>query len=100
MGVTENNTDLGGTCTLLGELADLVDYLLGGGLDPRGRGARVGDRGGRNALSVAVKTTHVGGCVLSIGCIENRGCEVVTYFCFSVPQKGILLWADGISSLN
>lgn len=57
--VTENDTNLRGSRALLGELADLVDDLLGGGLEPRRRGARVGERGGRNALSVAVKTTHV-----------------------------------------
>ena len=58
MRVTENHTDLGRAGALLGELADLVDDLLGGGLEPCRGGARVGDGGGRNALSVAVKTTH------------------------------------------
>jgi len=60
--VPEDNTDLRGSCTLLGELADLVDDLLGGGLEPGGRGARVGDGAGGYTLSVAVKTTHDGGC--------------------------------------
>ena len=61
MRVTEDNTDLRGGSALLGELADLVDDLLGGGLEPRGRVARVGDGGGRDALAIAVKTTHVDG---------------------------------------
>ena len=61
VGVTEDDTNLGGGCALLGELADLVDDLLGGGLEPRGRGARVGDRRGGDTLSIAVKTTHCGG---------------------------------------
>ena len=44
--VTENDTDLRGGHALLGELADLVDDLLRGGLEPRRDGARVGDGGG------------------------------------------------------
>jgi len=59
VGVTEDNTDLRRSGTLLGQLADLVDDLLGGGLHPRGSGARVGDGGGRNALAIAVKSTHL-----------------------------------------
>lgn len=58
MGVTENDTDLGRGGTLLRELADLLDDLVGRGLEPRRGGARVGNRRGRNTLSVAVKTTH------------------------------------------
>jgi hypothetical protein len=56
--VTEDNTDLRRRSTFPGELANLIDDLLGGGLDPRSRLARVGDGGGRNALSLGVKTTH------------------------------------------
>lgn len=59
MGVTQDNTDLRRSGTLLGELADLVDDLLGSGLHPRRSGARVGDGGGRNALALAVKSTHL-----------------------------------------
>jgi len=59
--VTEDNTDLRGRGALLRELADLVDDLLGSGLEPcRGR-ARVGDGGGGNSLAVAVHATHLGG---------------------------------------
>lgn len=58
MGVTEDNTDLGRGGTLLGQLADVVDNLLGGGLQPRGRSAGVGNSRGRNALALGVKTTH------------------------------------------
>lgn len=60
VGVTEDDTNLGGGSTLLSELADLVDDLLGGGLEPRGGVARVGDRGGRDALALGVKTAHFG----------------------------------------
>jgi hypothetical protein len=58
VGVTENNTDLRWGCALLGQLADLVDNLLRGGLQPRWWSAGVWDGGGRNALSVAVHATH------------------------------------------
>lgn len=61
MRVSQNDTNLRGRGTLPGELADLLDDLLGGGLQPCRRGARVRDRGGRNALAVAVKSTHFGG---------------------------------------
>lgn len=60
VGVTEDNTDLGGGGTLLGQLADVVHDLVGGGLEPRGGSAGVGDGGGGNALALAVKTTHFG----------------------------------------
>lgn len=43
VGVTKDLTNLGGSCALPGELADLLDDLLGGGLEPRRRSARVGD---------------------------------------------------------
>lgn len=46
MAVTQDNTDLGGGGTLLGQLADLLDDLLGGGLEPRGGVAAVGDSRG------------------------------------------------------
>jgi hypothetical protein len=59
VGVTEDDTDLGWGGALLGELADLVDDLLGGGLEPRGGVAGVGDGGGGDALALAVKTTHL-----------------------------------------
>ena len=60
MGVTENDTDLRRGGTLTGELADLVDDLLGGGLQPRWGSARVGEGAGRYTLSVTVKATHFG----------------------------------------
>lgn len=58
MAVTEDNTNLRRRSTLPGELADLVNDLLGGGLEPGRGGTRVGDGRARNALSLAVKTTH------------------------------------------
>lgn len=66
VGVSEDNTDLGWSCALLCELADLVDDLLRGGLEPRRRSARVWDGRGRYALSVGMKSTHFGGCRWSI----------------------------------
>lgn len=57
MAVAQNDTNLGGSGALPGELADLVNDLLGGGLEPRGRAAGVGDGGGRNALALAVEAT-------------------------------------------
>ena len=60
MRVTEDLANLRGSGTLLCELANLLNILLGGGLQPRRGVARVGDGGGRYALSVAVKTTHFG----------------------------------------
>ena len=65
VGVTEDDTNLRGGSTLPGELADLLNDLVGGGLEPCGRCARVGESGGRNALSLAVKSAHLvgrGGC--------------------------------------
>jgi len=59
--VSEDNTDLRRGGTFLCELADLIDDLVGGGLQPRRWRSRIGNCGGRYALSVAVKTTHVCG---------------------------------------
>ena len=47
VGVTEDHTNLGRSGTLLCELADLVNDLIGGGLEPRRGGAAVGEGGGR-----------------------------------------------------
>lgn len=58
VGVTENDTNLRGSGALLRELADLVNDLLGGGLEPCRGVAAVGDGRGAYALSVGVKTTH------------------------------------------
>ena len=58
VGVTENDTNLRRSGTLPGQLADLLDDLVGSGLEPRGSGARVGESGGRNALALAVKSAH------------------------------------------
>lgn len=71
MAVTEDNTDLGRSGTLLGQLGDVVNDLVGGGLEPGWGSARVGDGGRGNALALGVKATHdevvrrgklVGGC--------------------------------------
>jgi len=63
--VTEDSSDLRWCGTLPGELADLVDNLVGGDLEPCGSGARVGDGGSGDTLSVAVHATHVELCVRS-----------------------------------
>jgi len=56
--VTEGNTNLGRGETLAGELDDVLDDFVGGRLEPRRRGALVGESRGRNALSTAVHATH------------------------------------------
>jgi hypothetical protein len=61
--ISENDTDLRWGGTLLCKLADLVDDLRGGGLQPRWRSAGVWDGGGWYALSVGMKTAHVGGLI-------------------------------------
>ena len=58
IGVTEDNTNLGGGETLLGKLADVLLALDRGGLKPRGRGALVGARRFGDTLSGCVKTSH------------------------------------------
>ena len=56
--ITEGDTDLGGRETLARELGDVLDDVLGRGLEP-GRGcAAVGEGGGRNALAGSVHATH------------------------------------------
>jgi hypothetical protein len=47
MRVTEGDTNLGGGKTLAGELADVLNDLLGGCLEPGWRGAAVRESGGR-----------------------------------------------------
>ena len=63
MRIPEVDTNLRRALALLGELANLVDDLVGRGLEPCGRRARVRNRGGRDTLAVAVKATHFGGVV-------------------------------------
>jgi len=58
VGVTEDDTNLRRGGTLTGELADLVNDLLGSGLEPCGRSARVGDGAGGDTLSLGMKTAH------------------------------------------
>jgi hypothetical protein len=67
VGVTEHDTDLGRSGTLLGQLADLIDNLLRSGLEPCWGSAGVRDRRGRYAFSVGVKSSHFGGCVVDEG---------------------------------
>jgi hypothetical protein len=47
VGVTEDNTDLGGGKTLTGELDDVLDDIIGGGLQPNRGSAAVGESRGR-----------------------------------------------------
>lgn len=72
MGITEDDTNLRRGSTLSGELADLLDDLLGSGLQPAGSDAAVGDGGGGDTLALAVKSTHVGG-VCRLSCVEVGG---------------------------
>ena len=58
VGVTQDNTDLRGGGTTLGEAADLVNDLLGSGLQPCRGSARVGGSRRADTLSLGVKTTH------------------------------------------
>jgi len=45
VGVTKNDTDLAGSETLPGELANVVAHFAGGGLEPAGGSATVGQGG-------------------------------------------------------
>jgi hypothetical protein len=74
LGVTEDDTDLRRSGTLLSQLADLVNDLVGVGLEPRGRSARVGDGGGADALSLAVKTAHLVCRFWCLAIIDVGGC--------------------------
>jgi len=59
MGITQDNTNLRGSQTLLGEFADVVDHLIGGDLQPRRGSSSV--RLGRtsNTFARSVHATHV-----------------------------------------
>jgi len=52
VGITKNNTNLGGQRTLTGELGYLLDDLFRGGLEPARRSPRVWNGRGRYALSI------------------------------------------------
>ena len=56
--VPQDNTDLGGGQSLLGQLVDLVLHLVGGELQPLGHGASVGESRLGDALTGSVHTTH------------------------------------------
>lgn len=58
MAIPQHDTNLRRRRALLRELADLVDDLLRGGLEPGWRSTGVGDGGGADALAVAVHATH------------------------------------------
>jgi hypothetical protein len=60
VGVTEDDTDLRGGKTLLGELANVLVGLGGGGLQPAGGSALVGQSGGRKTLTGGVHASHDG----------------------------------------
>ena len=61
MAITEDNTNLRGSCALSGEFADVLLDGLGGALEPRGHCARIWDGRSADTLSFAVKTTHGSG---------------------------------------
>ena len=56
--ITEGDTDLGGRKTLARKLGDVLDDVLGRGLEPGGGRAAVGESRGRNALAGSVHATH------------------------------------------
>jgi len=60
MRIPEDDTDLRGGETLLGELEDLVADLLVGDLEPLWDRPPVGERGLGNSLTGRVHTTHSG----------------------------------------
>ena len=66
MAVPEDDTNLGGGQTLLGELEDLVLNLVGGQLQPLGDRPPVGESGLGNTLARCVHTTHVDTLEISI----------------------------------
>merc|ERR1719510_2308988 len=57
--VPEDDTNLGGSQTLLGQLVDLVLYLVGGQLQPLRHRASVGQSRLGDALPWSVHTTHL-----------------------------------------
>ena len=59
IGITEDNTNLGGSQTLFGQTADLVLHVGRVGLEPRGGSALVGAGTLGDTLSGSMKTTHV-----------------------------------------
>ena len=61
MAISEDDTDLRGSGTLAGQLADVVNDGVGRALEPGGHAAGVWDRGGGNTLALAVEATHFGG---------------------------------------
>ena len=57
--VPEDDTNLGGSQSLLGQLVDLVLHLVGGQLQPLGHRASVGEGRLGNTLPWSVHTTHL-----------------------------------------
>lgn len=77
MEISENDTDLRGSQTLLGQLADLVNDFLGRGLEPRGRRATVGESRGGNSLARCVHAAHLSSSSskdlgVSLSCLTRR----------------------------
>jgi hypothetical protein len=61
MTIPQYNTNLTGRCAFLRKFADVVNDLLGSGLEPLRRGAGLGNRGGGDAFAVAVHASHLDG---------------------------------------
>lgn len=87
MAVPQDDTDLGGSSTLLGQLADLVDDLLRGGLEPRRRAAGVGDGRGGDTLALAVKATHLESVVVK-GNLSGLSTEMILRWTESQKVRG------------
>ena len=65
MAIPQHHTNLRRSCALLRELADLVNDLLGCGLEPCWWCPGVWDSGRRDTLAVGMETTHI--CGIEIG---------------------------------
>jgi len=76
MAISQDNTDLGRGGTLAGQLADVVDDLVGRALEPSGHAARVRDGGGGNTLALAVEATHVRRFVWVVVWSKREGVDV------------------------
>jgi hypothetical protein len=90
VGVTEDDTDLGGGGTTLGEAADLLNDLVGSGLQPRRGSAAVGGSRRADTLSLAVKTTHGCGVLVFDGGGVGRRLSKVGWSKWSSDQRDVI----------
>jgi len=72
VGITENDTNLRGSESLLGQFADVVLDVLRGDLEPAGRGAFVWAGTLGDTLAWCVHATHDGNVVLVVVVVLKR----------------------------